>query len=117
MGSRCLRLRSGLGYAGQQVLVYLLQARTQGDLPAPSWRPALAGSAVGIVTLSGFYLPLDLGCWYCTRRSIQAGTSAAPNRACSEPWAPRGATYGRPWLASLSYWALWPDRLELSLRF
>ncbi len=47
-----------LGYAGQQVLVHLLPALTQGDLPAPSWRPALAGIAVGIVTLSGFSLPV-----------------------------------------------------------
>ncbi|MCH9670216.1 MAG: ABC transporter permease [Gammaproteobacteria bacterium] len=52
-----------LGFGAQQVLAHLLSSLIVGELPAPGFRPALAGMGFGLVTLLGFSLPplLSLG--------------------------------------------------------
>jgi putative ABC transport system permease protein len=49
-----------VGYAAQQVFVYLVPGLVAGDLPWPSLMPAVVGLLAGVVTLVGFAAPIIL---------------------------------------------------------
>lgn len=49
-----------IGYVAQQAFVYLIPGLVAGDLPWPSFTPAVVGLTAGLITLIGFAAPLML---------------------------------------------------------
>jgi putative ABC transport system permease protein len=53
-------LGAGLGYLAQEGLALLLKDLVRGDLPPPTWAPALLGLVTAVAILVGFALPPTL---------------------------------------------------------
>jgi putative ABC transport system permease protein len=50
-------LGAALGFVAQEGLAFLLKDLVRGDLPAPTWAPALLGLVTAVAVLVGFALP------------------------------------------------------------